>query len=53
MYLTLIHEKFDGDVFYPEFRENEWQEVWREDHQPDEKNKYAYSFLKLVRKIPN
>lgn len=50
MYLTHIHETFEGDVFYPEFHEQEWQETWREDHQPDEKNKYAYSFIKLERR---
>jgi dihydrofolate reductase len=50
MYLTLIHATFDGDVFYPEYKEQEWQEVWREDHQPDEKNQYPYSFRKLIRR---
>jgi dihydrofolate reductase len=50
MYLTLIHQTFEGDVFYPAFDEQQWQQTWREDHQPDEKNKYAYSFLKLERR---
>ena len=50
MYLTLIHETFAGDVFYPDYNEQEWQETWREDYEPDEKNKYAYSFIKLDRK---
>lgn len=50
MFITKIHQEFEGDVFYPEFNENEWQETWREDHETDEKNKYAYSFLKLERK---
>ncbi|WP_146904725.1 dihydrofolate reductase [Adhaeribacter aerolatus] len=50
MYLTHIHATFDGDVFYPDYNEQEWQEVWREDHEPDEKNKYPYSFLKLKRR---
>jgi len=50
MYLTQIHADFEGDVFYPAYDENQWQEVWREDHAPDEKNQYAFSFIKLVRK---
>lgn len=50
MYLTLIHATFEGDVFYPYYNEQQWQEVWREDHQPDEKNKYPYSFIKLLRR---
>jgi dihydrofolate reductase len=49
MYLTLIHATLDGDVFYPEYPKEKWQEVWREDHESDEKNKYPYSFLKLIR----
>lgn len=50
MYLTLIHASFEGDVFYPEFDEKQWQETWREDHHADEQNIYDYSFLKLERK---
>jgi len=50
MYLTLIHATFEGDVFYPDYHEKDWQEVWREDHQPDEKNIYPYSFIKLLRR---
>jgi dihydrofolate reductase len=49
MYLTRIHATFNGDVFYPEYNEQEWQEIWREDHEPDEKNHFPYSFLKLIR----
>lgn len=50
MYLTLIHATFEGDVFYPEYNEQEWQETWRADHAADDKNPYAYSFIKLERK---
>jgi dihydrofolate reductase len=50
MYLTRIRATFAGDVFYPEYNEQEWQETWREDHQADEKNKYDFSFIKLERK---
>ncbi|KAA5543456.1 dihydrofolate reductase [Adhaeribacter rhizoryzae] len=50
MYLTLIHATFEGDVYYPAYNEQDWQEVWREDHQPDEKNIYPFSFIKLLRR---
>lgn len=50
MFLTLIHKDFAGDVFYPEYNAEDWQETWREDYQPDEKNQYAYSFIKLKRR---
>lgn len=49
LYLTLIHQHFEGDTFFPELDKKEWREVAREDHEADEKNKWAYSFLVLER----
>lgn len=47
LYITEIHHTFDeAEVYFPEFDEADWQEVWREDHQADEKHKYAFSFVK-------
>ena len=51
MYITLVHEEFQGDTYFPEFNRNQWVEVWREDHEPDKKNKYPYSFTLLERKL--
>ncbi|HEY0590801.1 MAG TPA: dihydrofolate reductase [Thermoanaerobaculia bacterium] len=45
MILTWIDEEFEGDTFFPEFDEREWRVVSREDHEPDEKNEYRYSFV--------
>lgn len=47
IYLTIIHKQFKGDTYFPEFDMSEWNEVKREDCQPDENNPYAYSFLTL------
>ena len=47
--LTIVHKKFDGDSFFPEINKQEWKEVFREDHQPDEKNSLPYSFVTLER----
>lgn len=55
LYLTYIHHNFDGDIFFPKFEMNEWEEVSRENHQPDDpsassgqrKNIYPYSFVVL------
>jgi len=49
IYLTIIHKLFDADTFFPEIDKKEWKEVTREDHQPDEKNSYPYSFITLER----
>jgi len=50
IYLTRIHHKFEGDTFFPEINDDEWKVVSEEHHEPDEKNKYSYSFIQLERK---
>ncbi|TWJ04726.1 dihydrofolate reductase [Mucilaginibacter frigoritolerans] len=49
IYLTIVHKEFDGDSFFPEINKNEWNEVYREDYQPDEKNSLPYSFITYER----
>ena len=44
IYLTVIDENFEGDVFFPELNAKEWKMISEEKHSVDEKNKYAYSF---------
>jgi len=42
--LTLVHDTPEkADAFFPDFKE--WQEVWREDHNKDEKHAQSYSFV--------
>lgn len=47
IYLTHVHQNFDGDTFFPETDLQTWQETEREDFLPDEKNKLSYSFITL------
>lgn len=49
LYLTLVHQPFDADVFFPEIDFSEWNEIAREDLY-DNKNRFHYSYLNLVRK---
>lgn len=49
MYLTLVHDDFDGDTWFPEFPESDWKLVSRKDLKKDEKNPYDFSFLKYKR----
>ena len=49
LYLTLIEHAFEGDTYFPPCSESEWKVVSREIHFPDEKNRYAFSFVELVR----
>ena len=50
LYLTYIHQRFEGDTYFPEVSMDEWKEVKREDHKADDKNAYDYSFVVLERK---
>ena len=45
IYLTRVHDVVDGDAFFPEMDEDEWEEVSREEHTKDEKNNHDYTFL--------
>jgi len=44
IYLTLVHEDFEGDTIFPELGK-EWAEVSNEDFEPDENNAHKYSFI--------
>jgi dihydrofolate reductase len=50
MYITWVHSNFSADTFFPEIDFNVWEEVNREDLEPDEKNLYSYSFVEYKRK---
>jgi len=45
IYLTIVHQQFEGDSFFPEIDKSVWHEVSREDYEPDEKNSLPYSFI--------
>jgi dihydrofolate reductase len=50
MYLTIIDEGFEADTFFPTYNESEWQIIEDRSYKKDEKNKYDYRFLTLIRK---
>jgi dihydrofolate reductase len=47
IYLTIVHQEFDGDSYFPEIDSSEWRETAHEDHEPDIKNMLPYSFIIL------
>ena len=51
IYITIIHQNFEGDTNFPEIDKFEWKEVSREDFEPDEKNKLPFSFITYERKF--
>ena len=50
LYLTKIHEEFEGDVYFPEINENEWKIIEKSQGIKDEKNIYDYEYITYIRK---
>lgn len=52
IFLTVIHSQFgDADTFFPAIDMAQWETVEKEDFSADERNPFAYSFLRLRRKL--
>lgn len=50
IYLTLVHETFDGDTFFPELSANDWEVAEQEEHEADDRHPYPYTFFTFRRK---
>ena len=50
LYLTRVHVHIDGDAYFPEFDEQDWQLIEAESHDADEKNQFAFEFRTYERK---
>lgn len=50
LYITHIEEEFEGDTYFPECNEREWELVSSEKGIKDEKNPYKYEFRIYDRK---
>ena len=48
--ITLVHDEFDADVFFPEIDLKIWEEISRENFKADEKNKHDYSFIQYQKR---
>jgi dihydrofolate reductase len=48
LFLTMAHQDFEADTFFPEINFQEWRELARETLL-DEKNNFSYSNIDLVR----
>ncbi len=48
--LTIVHQDFEADVFFPVIDKNIWKETSRQDFKANGKNKYNYSFVTYTRK---
>ncbi len=50
MYITKIHEEFEGDVYFPEIKEQEWKIIQTEKGLKDDRNPYDYEYITYERK---
>jgi len=50
LYLTFVHGDIAGDAWFPEVDFSGWYEVKRINHEADESNSYAHSFVIYDRK---
>ncbi len=50
MYITKINEDFDGDVWFPEIRDIEWEEISREKGLKNDQNPFDYEYITYVRR---
>lgn len=50
IYLTIVHQSFDADSFFPEINVDEWKETAHENFPADEKHSIPYSFITLERR---
>jgi dihydrofolate reductase len=50
LYMTLVLEHFEGDAFFPDVNQAEWEETERFYHDKDEKHAYPFLFLTYKRK---
>jgi dihydrofolate reductase len=49
LYVTRVKQRFEADTHFPEIKTNQFELVWEECHEADEKNKFDYCFQKWVR----
>ncbi|MDZ5711947.1 dihydrofolate reductase [Jeotgalibacillus haloalkalitolerans] len=45
LYITLIHEEFEGDTYFPEYSKDQWKLTSRVKGEKNEKNPYDYEYL--------
>jgi dihydrofolate reductase len=50
LYLTRVEADIEGDAWFPQWNEDEWELVKEEKHEKDEKHEFAYTFATYERK---
>lgn len=50
MYITMINEEFQGDIYFPKFNKSEWDLTSKKQGKQDENNPYEYYYLQYDRR---
>lgn len=50
MYITKINEEFEGDVYFPEIKEEEWKIIEQQKGIKNEENPFDYEYVTYIRK---
>ena len=50
LYLTKVHAQPEGDTFFPEIHDEEWDVINEEAHKADDRNEFDFVFLDLERR---
>lgn len=45
MYITHVHQAFEGDTFFPEIEAKKWKKISEEKNLADQKHKYSFTFV--------
>ena len=51
IYFTRVHHHFEGDVFFPGLKQEEWNVLSEASFQQDEKHKYSFTMYEMKRRI--
>ena len=50
LYITWVHQTFDADTFFPELNFDEWELTESENHGPEGKSDFSYTYAVYQRK---
>jgi dihydrofolate reductase len=50
LYITEIDAEVEGDVRFPDYDKDQWEEISRIQHEKDERHKFAFDFVLYERK---
>lgn len=50
LYLTIVNNTIDADIYFPTLNWDEWCEIERQDFKEGDKSDFAFSYVTLIRK---